>query len=99
MTVDHEREISIALYAVSERVEQVMRREKNLFPNLDFFSASAYHFMGIPTAMFTPIFVLSRVSGWCAHVFEQRSNNRLIRPGAEYIGPDDQAWVPIAERE
>ena len=87
------------LYPVSERIEQVMWREKKLFPNLDFFSASAYHFMGIPTSLFTPIFVLSRVSGWAAHVIEQRSNNRLIRPGAEYIGPEELAWTPIAERE
>ena len=87
------------LYPVSCRIEEVMRREKNLFPNLDFFAASAYHFMGVPTPMFTPIFVLSRVSGWAAHVFEQRGNNRLIRPGAEYVGPDDQAWVAIENRE
>jgi 2-methylcitrate synthase len=86
------------LYPVSERIETVMRREKNLFPNLDFYSASAYKFLGIPTAMFTPIFVLSRVSGWAAHVFEQRSNNRLIRPGAEYIGPGQLTYVPIEER-
>lgn len=87
------------LYPVSERIEDVMWREKKLFPNLDFFSASAYHFMGIPTSMFTPIFVLSRVTGWAAHVFEQRGNNRLIRPGAEYIGPVDQAWVAIQDRD
>ena len=86
------------LYPVSERIEQVMRREKNLFPNLDFDSASAYHFLGIPTEMFTPIFVLSRVAGWAAHVFEQRGNNRLIRPGAEYVGPDQQEFVVIEER-
>lgn len=86
------------LYPVSERVEEVMWREKKLFPNLDFYSASAYHFMGIPTALFTPIFVLSRVSGWAAHVFEQRSNNRLIRPGAEYIGPDSCDYVSIQDR-
>ena len=87
------------LYPVSERIEEVMWREKKLFPNLDFFSASAYHFLGIPTSMFTPIFVLSRVTGWAAHIFEQRGNNRLIRPGAEYIGPDDQSWVAIEDRE
>ncbi|MEM7457423.1 MAG: citrate/2-methylcitrate synthase, partial [Planctomycetota bacterium] len=87
------------LYPVSERIEEVMWREKKLFPNLDFFSATAYHCMGIATEMFTPIFVLSRVAGWAAHVVEQRSNNRLIRPGADYIGPDDQQFVPIAERE
>ncbi len=86
------------LYPVSERIEQVMRREKNLFPNLDFYSASAYHFLGIPTPMFTPLFVLSRITGWAAHVFEQRANNRLIRPGAEYIGPDEQEWVAIEKR-
>ena len=85
-------------YPVSERIEEVMWREKKLFPNLDFYSASAYHFLGIPTQMFTPIFVLSRVTGWAAHVFEQRSNNRLIRPGANYIGPDDQDWVAINDR-
>lgn len=86
------------LYPVSERIEEVMWREKKLFPNLDFYSASAYHFLGIATELFTPIFVLSRVAGWAAHVFEQRSNNRLIRPGADYIGPDDQAFVPIESR-
>lgn len=86
------------LYPVSERIEEVMWREKKLFPNLDFYSASAYHFMGIPTPLFTPIFVLSRVSGWAAHVFEQRSNNRLIRPGAEYIGPDSREFVAIEDR-
>ena len=86
------------LYSVSERIADVMWREKRLFPNLDFFSASAYHFMGIPTSLFTPIFVLSRVSGWCAHIFEQRSNNKLIRPSAEYVGPADQQFVPIEQR-
>jgi 2-methylcitrate synthase len=87
------------LYPVSERIEQIMRRQKNLFPNLDFYSASTYHFLGIPTEMFTPIFVLSRVSGWAAHVFEQRSNNRLIRPGADYIGPGQQEFVSLENRE
>ncbi|MFI4861137.1 MAG: 2-methylcitrate synthase [Phycisphaerales bacterium JB063] len=86
------------LYPVSERIEQVMRREKNLFPNLDFFSASAYHFLGIPTPLFTPIFVLSRVAGWLAHVFEQREDNRLIRPSAVYTGPEERGWVPIEKR-
>ena len=86
------------LYPVSERVEQIMWREKKLFPNLDFYSASAYHFLGVPTELFTPIFVLSRVSGWAAHVFEQRGNNRLIRPGAEYIGPGETEYVAIESR-
>ena len=86
------------LYAVSERVEQVMKREKGLFCNADFFHASAYHFMGIPTKLFTPIFVMSRVTGWAAHVFEQRANNRIIRPSADYEGPEHQDWLPIEKR-
>ncbi|HDY7908714.1 bifunctional 2-methylcitrate synthase/citrate synthase [Vibrio vulnificus] len=86
------------LYAVSERVEAVMKREKDLFCNADFFHASAYHFMDIPTKLFTPIFVMSRLTGWTAHVFEQRVNNRIIRPSADYIGPDHQDWVPIEQR-
>ncbi|MCW4153895.1 2-methylcitrate synthase [Halomonas sp. 18H] len=87
------------LYPVSERVEAVMWREKKLFCNADFFHASAYHFMGIPTKLFTPIFVCSRVTGWCAHVFEQRENNRIIRPSADYTGPEHSDWVPIEARE
>ncbi|EGR0100987.1 2-methylcitrate synthase [Vibrio vulnificus] len=86
------------LYAVSERVEAVMKREKDLFCNADFFHASAYHFMDIPTKLFTPIFVMSRLTGWTAHVFEQRANNRIIRPSADYVGPDHQDWVPIEQR-
>ncbi|ELR66258.1 2-methylcitrate synthase [Photobacterium marinum] len=86
------------LYAVSERVEQVMKREKGLFCNADFFHASAYHFMGIPTKLFTPIFVMSRVTGWAAHVYEQRANNRIIRPSADYTGPEHQEWLPIEQR-
>ncbi|GBO90122.1 MULTISPECIES: bifunctional 2-methylcitrate synthase/citrate synthase [Marinobacter] len=86
------------LYPVSERCEEVMWREKKLFCNADFFHASAYHFMGIPTELFTPIFVMSRVSGWTAHVKEQRANNRIIRPSADYTGPADAKWVPIEER-
>lgn len=86
------------LYPVSVRVEEVMWREKKLFCNADFFHASAYHFMDIPTKLFTPIFVCSRVTGWCAHVFEQRANNRIIRPSADYVGPEKSAWVPIEKR-
>ncbi len=86
------------LYPVSAKVEEVMWREKKLFCNADFFHASAYHFMGIPTKLFTPIFVCSRVTGWCAHVFEQRENNRIIRPSADYIGPEKSEWQPIEAR-
>jgi 2-methylcitrate synthase len=86
------------LYPVSERIEQVMRREKKLFPNLDFYSASAYHLCGIPTAMFTPLFVVARITGWAAHIIEQRADNRLIRPNADYIGPDPRPYVPIGNR-
>ena len=86
------------LYPVSERCEEVMWREKKLFCNADFFHASAYHFMGIPTKLFTPIFVMSRVTGWAAHVKEQRSNNRIIRPSADYTGPETSEWVDIADR-
>jgi len=87
------------LYPVSVRVEEVMWREKKLFCNADFFHASAYHFMGIPTKLFTPIFVCSRLTGWAAHVFEQRANNRIIRPSADYTGPEPRAVTPISERD
>jgi 2-methylcitrate synthase len=86
------------LYAVSERIEKVMWDQKKLFPNLDFYSASCYHFCGIPTSLFTPIFVMSRITGWSAHVLEQRANNRLIRPEAKYIGPAPRPFTPIQER-
>ena len=86
------------LYPVSVRCEEVMWREKKLFCNADFFHASAYHFMGIPTKLFTPIFVMSRVTGWAAHVKEQRANNRIIRPSAEYTGPETAEWVDIGDR-
>ncbi|MFC4779473.1 2-methylcitrate synthase [Paenibacillus sp. GCM10023252] len=86
------------LYEVSERIERVMMREKKLFANLDFYSASAYYSLGIPTRFFTPIFVLSRISGWSAHIMEQRDNNRLIRPTADYSGPDPLPWLPLEQR-
>ncbi len=86
------------LYAVSERIESMMWNEKKLFPNLDFYSATAYHFCGIPTFLFTPIFVMSRISGWSAHILEQRANNRLIRPEATYDGPAPRPFTPIKER-
>ncbi|MGC9493428.1 bifunctional 2-methylcitrate synthase/citrate synthase [Vibrio genomosp. F10] len=98
------KELSLAvgdtqLYAVSERVESVMKREKDLFCNADFFHASAYHFMDIPTKLFTPIFVMSRLTGWAAHIYEQRANNRIIRPSADYDGPEHQDWLPIDQRQ
>ena len=86
------------LFDVSQAVEQFMWDEKKLFPNLDFYSASAYHFLGIPTSLFTPIFVCSRVTGWAGHIIEQRENNRLIRPNAEYIGPAPRNYVMIDQR-
>ena len=86
------------LYRVSEAIERVMWERKRLFANADFYSASMYRFMGIPTYLFTPIFVCSRITGWSAHVFEQRADNRLIRPAAEYIGPPPQSWAPIGDR-
>jgi len=86
------------LYAVSEAVEKVMWDEKKIFANADFYAATVYHFMGIPTYLFTPIFVCSRITGWTAHIMEQRADNQLIRPAADYIGPGLQTYVPIAER-
>ena len=87
------------LYRISERIEAVMWREKKMFANADFYHASAYHALGIPTQLFTPIFVIARISGWCAHIVEQRANNRIIRPSAEYIGPEAQAWIPLSARD
>jgi 2-methylcitrate synthase len=86
------------LYPVSVAIEKVMWDDKKLFANADFYHASAYHLMGIPTKLFTPIFVCSRVSGWTAHVIEQRSNNRIIRPSADYVGPPPRAFVEISAR-
>ena len=86
------------LFDISSEIAQVMWDEKELFPNADFFHASAYNYMSIPTKIFTPIFVMSRLTGWAAHVMEQRSNNRLIRPSADYIGPETRPYVPIESR-